>query len=350
MKINRAHCTSIDIRLTDSVPTGAGSISDRGGMRVTIEAGGHTGIGETAPIPGREGPKLEALATEISKWCDSASDHTIEEALDGLDQLDVSRLTRFALHTALIDIQARSKDRSVSQWLREGAATRVRVNGLVSEASPAAVHSRARQLVDQGMTAIKLKVGAVDTSLDITRIVAASEAAGPETDLRLDANGSWSAETTDRIIGRVGKHRISYIEDPTPDSSEFAALAEEIGVDVAVDLDSEGDPRAAIEAAGVKIVVLKPAALGGVDRVIDLARSFPDHRFVISSSIHREIGLAAAVHSAAALPPTTAGPHGLATGRLVQDMDPTLLDVNGEVRVPAGPGIWNESTVDEFDV
>ena len=248
MRITSASATPIDIRLSESLPTGAGGIGDRGGMRVTITAEDLSGVGETAPIPGQSGPKLESLASELSRWCEGAADRTVDGALDGLDDDDLSTLSRFALHTALIDLQARAADTSVSQWLRAGAASRVRVNALIGESSPAAVHARAVELVQQGISAIKLKVGAVDQSLDITRIVAASEAAGSDVELRLDANGAWTTEATARIIGRVGKHRVSYIEDPTPDSSQFAMLAEQTGVDVAIDLTGTSDPDADIEA------------------------------------------------------------------------------------------------------
>ncbi len=346
MRITRASSTPIDIRLNESVPTGAGSIGDRGGMAVTIETDDFVGVGETAPIPGQAGPKLEQLATEIGDWCRSIGSSTVDDALSGLDDHEHSVLTRFAIHTALIDLQSRANDQSASQWLRPGSATRVYVNGLIGEASPAAVHARARQLVEQGMRAIKLKVGAVDHSLDITRIVAASEAAGSNVELRLDANGAWNAETTTRIIGRVGKHRIGYIEDPTSNPSEFVALSKEIGVAIATDLDTSTNPDDAIATADVKTVVVKPAAIGGIDKLLDLSERHPEHRFIVTSSIDRDVGLAAAVHAAAALAPTS-GPHGLATGRLIRNMDPGLLDTSGEVRVPAGPGIWNPTPQDD---
>ena len=38
MRITSASATPIDIRLSESLPTGAGGIGDRGGMRVTITA------------------------------------------------------------------------------------------------------------------------------------------------------------------------------------------------------------------------------------------------------------------------------------------------------------------------
>lgn len=342
MKITSASTTPIDIRLSASVRTGAGSIGDRGGVRVTIEADGLIGVGETAAIPGQPGPGLEKLATETNTWCSSAVSVPIEELLGDLDAAHLSPISRFAVHTALVDLEARRADLSTSQWLRPGAATRVQVNGLISEASPADVHKRAIELVDQNISAIKLKVGAQDPSQDTTRIIAASEAAGSRVELRLDANGAWDAETAIRVIGRVGKHRISYVEDPTSDSSEFAAIAAETGVDVAIDLDPMADADEAIEAAKVTTIVVKPAAIGGIDRLVELVSRHEEHRFIVSSSIQREIGLAAAVHAAAAISHRAAGPHGLATGRLIHKMDNTLFDANGQVRVPAGPGIWND--------
>lgn len=343
MRITTANSTPIDIRLNESVRTGAGSIGDRGGMQVTIEAEGLIGVGETAPIPGQDGPKLEELATEIGQWCSSVTNVPVEEALGALDMNQHSPLTRFAIHTALIDLQARLAEVPVSKLLHPDAKSRVPVNGLIGESSPAAVHQRAVQLVEEGMTAIKLKVGALDNSMDITRIVAASEAAGSNAKLRLDANGGWTAQAAARVIGRVGKHRISYIEEPTSDPSEYLALMEETGVQVALDLAVTNTPDEEIARAGVGVVIVKPAALGGIDRVIELANRHPDHRIVITSSIDREVALAAAIHAAAALP-TDSGPHGLATGRLIANMDDALLDVNGAVQVPPGPGVWNPTS------
>ncbi len=343
MRITRASSSPIDIRLSASVRTGAGSIGDRGGIRISVETEDFTGIGEVAPIPGVNGPGLEKLATEITDWAEAAVFVPVDEALGSLDEGGLSRLSRFAVHCALADLKAKAADLPASQWLRAGSTTRIRINALIGEANPAAVHQRATELVAQNVSAIKLKVGAVDPSLDITRIVAASEAAGSNTELRIDANGAWTIDTALRVIGRVGKHRLSYIEDPTADLAEFAQVQAESGVAVALDLDPTGDPREAIERAGVHTLVVKPAALGGMDKALDLVRQYPDQRFVISSSIQREVGLAAAVHTAAAIAHEHPGPHGLATGRLIRRMDPTLLDVNGEVRVPAGPGVWNEA-------
>ena len=69
MKLASSTASPIDIRLTQTVPTGAGGVGDRGGLRLLITTtGGQIGLGETAPIPGVEGPGIEALGEEIARW------------------------------------------------------------------------------------------------------------------------------------------------------------------------------------------------------------------------------------------------------------------------------------------
>ena len=341
MKITLAEATTIDIRLTASLTTGAGGVGDRGGLQVRLHTDtGAIGRGETAPIPGVEGQGLEAIAVEIESWCNTATGLEIDAAFDSLDKATLGPLARFGVHTALADLAGQDAGVPTAQWLRAGAPGSVPANGLVAEASPGAVHSRTAELTNSGMSAIKLKVGAVDPSQDVTRIIAASEAAGPEVSLRLDANKAWDAETTERVIGRVGRHRVDFIEDPTATTSEYLPLQESTGVSVALDLPVTNSPEQAIADAGVSIVVVKPAAIGGIDRILDLSRSHPDLRIIVSSSIDREIGLAAAVHAAAGLPDDTES-HGIATGTLVRNMPSELLPNNGVVSVPPASGVWS---------
>ena len=342
MQIINAESSSIDIRLNESFPTASGTVGDRGGLRVRLQIdGAPEGVGETAPIPGIDGPGLESIAAEIDTWCAAAVGTSLDDAFGHLtaSPASPSPLARFAIHTALIDAKSRAAGIPLSQMLRVGAMTQVRVNALVSEANPGAVHARVMQLVNDGMHAIKLKVGAVEPAQDVTRIIAASEAAGPNVALRLDANRSWDAETAERVVGRVGMHRIDYLEDPTSDVSEFHSIEVATGVSVALDLPLTNDPIAEIERANTSIVVIKPAAIGGVDRIMDLARDMPDVDIVISSSIDREVALSAAIHAAAALPRSTR-PHGLATGTIVRNMPASLIPTDGVLDVSAEPGVW----------
>ncbi len=348
MKIASATASPIDIRLTETLTTAAGGIGDRGGLRlmVLVEDGAF-GLGETAPIPGVDGPGLEELADEMHRWSESIVGTSVDDALGDLEDANLSPLARFAVHTSLIDLTSRAKEVPLSHYLRTGAHRRVSVNALVAEANPAAIHARVGQLAADGVSAIKLKVGSTNVTDEVTRIIAASEAAGSAVELRLDANRSWDAETTERIIGRVGKHRISYIEDPTDNIGEFAALEESTGVRIAIDLTPTESVDDQIAEAGVSVIVTKPAAVGGVDRILDIARAHPDRQVVVTSSIDREIALAAAIHAAAALPGEPSA-HGLATGSIVRNMPEALIAIRGTVTVPDGPGVYRpEPTADD---
>lgn len=339
MKLASSTASPIDIRLTETVSTGAGIMGDRGGLRLLIStADGHIGLGETAPIPGFDGPSLETLAGEIADWSQKATGQDVDELLGDIDRSGLTCLARFAVHTALIDLTASVAEIPLAQYLRSGSPGSVRVNALVSAANPGAVHSAVAQLVADGVTAIKLKVGATSLTDDVTRIIAASEAAGTSVELRLDANRAWDRATTERILGRVGMHRVSYIEDPTPDLAEYGQITESTGVKVALDLCPDDDVDDVLTTSGVSALVVKPAAIGGIDRILDLARQRPDLQLVVSSSIDREIALAAAIHAAAALPGDTA--HGLSTGSIVRSMPAELCASNGVIDVPSSFGVF----------
>jgi len=340
VKIISSDTSSIDIRLKESLTTAAGGIGDRGGIRFAITTGsGMIGLGETAPIPGFIGPGLESIARELASWSADAPGREVDEALEKLDDAELSPLARFAVHTALVDLKSTQAGVPLSHWMRAGASGAVKVNALVSESNPGAVHARVNELARSGMRAIKLKVGAEEPALDVTRIIAASEAAGPSIELRLDANRAWDAQTVERVVGRVGKHRISYIEDPTPNIDEYSAVQTAVDVPIALDMAITSDPLAEVKRAGVNVIVVKPAAVGGIDRLLDLARAVEDATVIVSSSIDREIALSAAIHVAAALP----GPpqaHGLAIGALVRNLPDELLAHDGMIQVPSGPGVY----------
>ena len=70
-------------------------------------------------------------------------------------------------------------------------------------------------------------------------------------------------------------------------------------------------------------------------------RQYDDLEIVVSSSIDREIALAAAIHVAAALPTETA--HGLSTGSIVRSMPSELIASAGHVVVPTSVGVFRPS-------
>jgi o-succinylbenzoate synthase len=340
VKITSSSIETVDIRLTRSITTARGSLGDRSGIRVRLETSDLVGFGESAPIPGAsDAGSLEAMASELDTWTASATGATVDDLLAGLDAAALGPLARFAAHTALADLASQGAEAPLHHWLRAGSSPTVRTSTLVAAESPKDVHGLVADQISRGVTAIKLKVATVDTALDATRIIAASEACGPDIELRLDANGGWTHDETLRVIGRVGRHRIGYLEDPTSDPATFGAIAEATGVAIAYDVpETDTALDSVLERTGATVMVVKAAAVGGIDRIMAAARRLEDgQRLIVSSSIDGPIGLRAGLHAAAALPQDDA--HGLGTADLVRRMPEALEPSDGRVALDDAPGL-----------
>lgn len=90
--------------------------------------------------------------------------------------------------------------------------------------------------VDEGYTAVKMKVGRFDLAAEEARIAAVRERIGPEPILMLDANNAWSdLPTALRFARMYEKYNPYFLEEPfSPDDIDnHARLAREIGTPVA---------------------------------------------------------------------------------------------------------------------
>ena len=311
--------------LTQPLSTATGTIDARSGF--LYERGG--GLGEATPLPG---------------WTESVED--CGEALRAADEADTwegalaacadSPAARHGVSLARLDADARAADRSLARALGDDPAASVPVNATIGDGDVAATRDAVAAAADAGFETVKVKVGARPPAEDVERLRAASEAA--DVALRADANGAWTAKQTREVAGELAHLDLEYLEQPL----SAATLDGYRGIDaVDVALDEalvHHDLDAVLDVADY--VVLKPMALGGVDRARDAARRAREAGVepVISTTIDAAVARAAAVHLAASVPGVRAC--GLATAdRLADDLaaDPAPV-VDGRVSVPAGPG------------
>jgi L-alanine-DL-glutamate epimerase-like enolase superfamily enzyme len=205
----------------------------------------------------------------------------------------------------------------------------------------------ARRAIADGFTCIKLKVGAGPR--EVQRVARVRSAVGDSVELRLDANGSWTEAYAKRVLKAFATHGISYVEQPVSarEPAALARLASNGLVDVAADESAHDfrQARALVKDVAVPIVIVKPMALGGLDRAADLvalART-RNVKIVVTDSLESSVGRMGALHLAALLEaPRPAC--GLATGRwLSHDVtkSPPIIQ-RGAMRVPARPGLGLE--------
>lgn len=99
----------------------------------------------------------------------------------------------------------------------------------------AEVKDRVSMALDQGIGAIKLKVGQPDPMIDLARIEAVRDHVGANVPLAIDANQQWDRTTALRF-GRIAEQfNLTWIEEPLDayDYEGHAALARELATPIA---------------------------------------------------------------------------------------------------------------------
>lgn len=342
-----------EVKLKQPLVTARATVTRRLGWTVKVwDASGRFGYGEVAPLPwfGTEGEHEAARGLESLRATGLPAPDGLDSMRDTLAASGVDRERRPALHagveTALLDLLARSREQSLATWLSPDAADRVAVQRLVSGQTPGEVVREAVDAHGAGYRTFKLKVAALPLERDVERIRAIRIELGPHVRLRLDANGGWSPEEARRALEAIAPHGIDLLEQPvtSSDPADFVALRHR-GVPIAAD-EAMIDPTLAsrlIETEAIDAVVLKPSALGGLSRSVDLARAVQRHgmRTIVTTSLERAIGVAAAVHLACAIAPDEV--HGLGTLDWLESDDATRCPVfAGGIRRPPGPGLGLE--------
>jgi o-succinylbenzoate synthase len=357
------------VDLVDPLRTARGTLAEREGLLVRARLDGAWGVGEATPLPGW---------TESLPECRAALD-AARERLAGVDPArgaddgpdgrhgawavlpdpDDHPAARHGLALALADAAARAAGEPLAARLRSrwrgrldgGAAGRpdddervpdaVRANATVGDDGADATVAAAREAVAAGFDCLKLKAGARPLEADLDRVRAVRAALDPDVALRVDANGAWEPGAAARAV-RALDGVVAYVEQPLGggDVPGHAALRGR-GAPVALDesLVAAGADEL-LRAGAADVLVVKPTALGGVDRALDVAARARarDVDVVVTTTVDAAVARAGATHLAAAVPDVPAC--GLATGSLLaSDLAPVPVASAGRVAVPPGAGL-----------
>jgi O-succinylbenzoate synthase len=155
--------------------------------------------------------------------------------------------------------------------------------------------------------------------------------------VRVDANGGWSvAEAAAAARALTADGPLEYLEQPCATVPELAELRRLVDVPIAADesIRKADDPLHVVRSGAADIAVLKVAPLGGIARMLDIARQI-DIPVVVSSALDSAVGIGRGLLAAGALPELRHA-CGLGTGRLfVDDVVESLTPVDGHLPVAA---------------
>jgi L-alanine-DL-glutamate epimerase-like enolase superfamily enzyme len=332
------------LRMSRPLVSAFGTVRERELLAVSItDSEGARGYGEAAPLQAYDGVSLERVERALGSYAEVLE---ASEGMNGAQMLDACRRVEdlpaalAAIDLALWDLAGRREGKPVALLLSDEPAPEVPVNATLSALDRAGVAEQAARAVREGFTCLKVKVGIGD---DAGRLAATRAAAGPQVALRLDANGAWNVEEAVKAIDALSPVGLELVEEPAHGLQAVRDVRERVAVRVAID-ETAAEPGA-LTAAVADAVCLKISRCGGIAGLLAaaaLVRSTGAEVY-LASTLDGPLGVAAAVHAAAAL--ASRGPlaHcGLATLGLFEDLEDPLPVRAGRITLPSAPGLGVE--------
>lgn len=187
-----------------------------------------------------------------------------------------------------------------------------------------------------GARTAKVKVAEPGQTLtdDVARVNAVRERVPV---VRVDANGGWNVpEAVAAAAALTADGPLEYLEQPCATVEELADLRGLVSVPIAADesIRKADDPLRVVALAAADVAVLKVAPLGGVSRMLGIAKQI-DMPIVVSSALDSAVGIGRGLLAAAALPELRHA-CGLGTGGLfVEDVAEPLVPADGYLPVRA---------------
>ncbi len=319
MKITGIECipVRVPIRPELAIRAKGGCHSESPFLLVKVRTDeGITGLGEVSCTPRWSGEDQVTAAHFIRG--------ILAPAIGGRDPRDIEALTgtlrgalyghpftKAALEMALWDILGKAAGLPVYRLLGGPVRDSIPTKWSVSGVAPARAAEIAAWAVEQGFTAMKVKVG-IDPAQDVARVRAVREAVGPGVRLGVDANGAWSPGTAVSMIRRLREYDIWFAEQPAPpgDVNWLADVRRQAGMAVVAD-ESVCTPQDALAivragaADALSAYVGKAAGIGPARRIAAIAEAAM-LGCTLGSNLELGVASAAMIHLAMATPGITA--------------------------------------------
>jgi L-alanine-DL-glutamate epimerase-like enolase superfamily enzyme len=312
---------TVTYRLRTPLRTAWGELRERTVLQVRLAFGADDwGEGEAAPLEPYDGVSLAAVRAALDAYAqiDAPPDQLLaacaaeRDLPQALAAIDLARWSR----------RARNAGTPLARLLAEDPLPAVPVNATIGAEDRAGAARQAAQAAAQGFPCVKVKVGIGD---DAGR-VAAVRAAAPAISIRLDANGAWA--TPDEALANLhalAPADIELCEEPVHGVEALRAVRERSPVPIA------GDETFAPGAADAVCLKITRGGISAVLRDAATARAAGSDVY-LASTYDGPLGIAAAVHAAAALRVTR--PCGLATLSELDEPSIELVPIEGMIVVP----------------
>lgn len=275
--------------------------------------------------------------------------HGVDVA-SALAEVQGHRMAKAAIEAAVLDAELRASGRSLASYL--GATVDSVPVGVSIGILPTIddLIETAQRHVAEGYARIKVKI---KPGWDVEPVRRLREALGPDVGIQVDANAAYGRSDV-QVLRALDEFDLLLIEQPYPEEELVAnvELVEAIRTPVCLDesIVNEAVALDAIALGATSIINIKPGRVGG-----HLAgRSIHDHCVAAGIPVWHggmlETGIGRAANLALAALPGFTLPGDISAADRYWHQDivtrPAVLDIDGTIAVPDGPGIGVEVDLD----
>jgi L-alanine-DL-glutamate epimerase-like enolase superfamily enzyme len=256
-----------------------------------------------------------------------------------------------AVADALYDIAGKAVGLPVHKLLAGECRDRVRIGGLLAmKPTVGELIESAQAFYERGFRHFGLKIG-LDPRQDLANVLALRERFGDRVVLRVDANGALSYDAALALLKKLEPHDIDVAEQPIAiwDLDGLAALCRATSIPIMADesVSTDHSLLEVIRRRAATVVQTKIAKNGGMYRVWRLwtLASAAGMRIYPGNHPSTSVATAAVAQLCGAWPgPLMEGVFAVGvSGALAADIvTEPIVPVNGEIRVPSGPGLGVE--------
>lgn len=312
MKITDVRIGKISVPLRVPFKTALRSVSSVEDIIVEIHTDtGHVGYGEAPPtgaITGdTTGAIIGALKDHIIKTIVGRDVDDFENLLQALNKCIVKNTSaKAAVDMALYDLYGQLYNIPIHRMLG-GSRRKITTDITISVNDPEEMARDTINAIQRGYDTLKIKVG-VNPDLDIARLKAVRQAAGPKPLIRIDANQAWTPKQAVKLLNQMQEIGldIEFVEQPVPghdfDGLKFVTERSYVPVMADESVFSTEDAVKIMQMGAADLVNIKLMKCGGLYNALKIASAAEVYgvECMIGCMLEAKVSVNAAVHLACA--------------------------------------------------
>lgn len=206
----------------------------------------------------------------------------------------------FGIETAFLDLKNGGNQIIFKNDFSLGKRN-IPINGLIWMGTEEFMKSQIDQKISEGFSTLKMKIGAIDFETEFKLLQSIREKYNSDLmTLRVDANGSFSAEKAPEILERLATLEIHSIEQPIAvgQLDQMRKLCATTRTPIALDeeligINSTAEKKALLSTIKPQYIILKPSLHGGISSCREWISIAESHQIPwwMTSALESNIGL-----------------------------------------------------------